>query len=78
MLIRTITLGRLFCRPRLWAHKYTRLGRFGPIFRRNQKDFEVALDAVEAEAGVEFSPAQLAAAGIPTIQGDLTDGSSHG
>jgi hypothetical protein len=64
MLIKTTAVARLFARPRLWAHKYTRLGRFGRIFNRYRKDFEVELSAVEAEAGVEFTPSQLTAAGL--------------
>jgi hypothetical protein len=65
MLIKTTTVAKLFARPRLWAHHHTRAGRFGRIFRHYRKDLDVELSAVEAEASVKFTPAQLAAAGIP-------------
>jgi len=68
MLIAGPAIARLFARPRLWAHKAIRRGRFGPVVKRRGRALLVDLTAVEAAAGTTFTPAQLAAAGVTIIQ----------
>jgi hypothetical protein len=58
-------IARLFARPRLWAYKRIKRGRFGPVVKRRGRALLVDLAAVEAAAGTTFTPAQLAAAGVP-------------
>jgi len=64
MLITAPPIGRLSSRPRLWANLQIRRGRFGPVFRRRGRAYQVELAAVEAALGVRFSSDQLVAAGI--------------
>jgi hypothetical protein len=64
MLIAGPAIAKLFARPRLWAYKRIRNGRFGPIVKRRGRALLVDLAAVEAAAGTIFTPAQLAAAGV--------------
>jgi hypothetical protein len=59
-------IGRLVCRPRLWAYKQIKAGRFGQPTRGRgirARALEVELADVEAALGLKFNPAQLLAAG---------------
>jgi hypothetical protein len=64
MLIGGPAIAKLFARPRLWAYKRIKSGRFGPAMKRRGRALLVDLAAVEAAAGTAFTPAQLAAAGV--------------
>jgi hypothetical protein len=57
-------IASLLLRPLRWAHRAVHRGEFGPIVGKRGKADLVELAAVERRAGLEFSPAQLAAAGV--------------
>ncbi len=62
LLITPPTIGRLLRRPRRWAQRRVVAGAFGPVLKRRGRTYYVDLAAVEAFAGQNFTPAQLAAA----------------
>jgi hypothetical protein len=64
MLIAGPAIAKLFARPRLWAYKGIKRGRFGPVVKSRGRALLVDLAAVQAAAGTTFTPAQLAAAGV--------------
>jgi hypothetical protein len=55
-------------RPRLWANRPVKSGRYGPVIHRCGKAHLVVLDRVEAAEGRTFAPDQLLAAGVSTWQ----------
>jgi hypothetical protein len=64
MLIAGPAIAKLFARPRLWAYKAIKSGRFGPVVKRRGRAQLVDLAVVQAATGMTFTPAQLAAAGL--------------
>jgi hypothetical protein len=64
MLITTPAIAKLFLRPRLWAYRQAKAGRFGPVIRRRGRAFYVPLRNVAAYRGSAFSADQLAALGL--------------
>jgi hypothetical protein len=66
-------IGRLLARPRLWAYRWMKRGEFGPIVRVQGRNC-VDLDGVEELAGRRFDRDQLARAGVPIMQHEVTDG----
>ena len=64
MLVTAPTIARLLFRPRLWAYRRMRAGRYGPIFRQNGHHGLVALAAVEAAEYVTFTPDDLLRVGM--------------
>ena len=64
MLVTGPAIGRLFARPRIWAYRQVRAGRFGPIIKCRGRAFFVDIRNVEARIGYRFSASQLAAAGL--------------
>ena len=64
LLIGATHIGRLLSRPRLWAIRAIRRGRFGTPVVACDGARRVPLETVEAVEGVRFMPVQLAAAGI--------------
>jgi ribulose-5-phosphate 4-epimerase/fuculose-1-phosphate aldolase len=60
MLIGATTLGR-FQRPRLWAFRKIKAGRFGPVVRHHGA-LCVEIAHVETAMGVAFTAEQIAAA----------------
>jgi hypothetical protein len=64
MLVTTPIVAKLFCRPRLWAYRRAKAGRFGPIVRRRGRALYLPLSGVERSIGRRFSHEQLAAVGL--------------
>lgn len=64
MLVTGPTIARLLFRPRLWAYRRMRAGRYGPIVRQNAHHGHVDLRAVEIAERVAFTADDLSRAGI--------------
>jgi len=76
ILVSGSTIARLYGgRTRKWAHEHLRRGSFGPITVAPDGVLFAALSGVEAYAGRSFTAAQLAAAGVPQMEG-VIDGTT--
>jgi hypothetical protein len=74
MLVTGSTIAKLLQRPRMWAFRRIAAGDFGPVYQRGPA-YQVELGRVEAATGMQFTPSQLAAAGItPTKNMETPDG----
>ena len=58
------TIARLKGRPRKWAYRRMKAGRYGPVIHRRGRWQYVALEAVEAAEGMTFPADRLRAVGI--------------
>ena len=69
-------IAALLARPRMWAHRHVKAGHFGPAVKGRGRALEVELAEVAELVGIDFTPAQLAAAGlrIPTEPHEELDG----
>jgi hypothetical protein len=59
----------------MWAHRHVKAGHFGPAVKGRGRALEVELAEVAELVGIDFTPAQLAAAGlrIPMIENCIED-----
>jgi len=57
-------IARLKGRPRKWAYRRMKAGRYGPIIHRRGRWQYVALEAVEQVEGAPFPADRLRAVGI--------------
>jgi hypothetical protein len=63
LLVTAPVVAKLALRPRLWAYRQLKAGRFGAVTRRKGRALEAELAGVEAVLG-PFPPERLRAAGL--------------
>lgn len=64
ILVTAPTIGKLLGRPRMWAYRQIRAGRFGPIVHRRGLWAYVDLRRVQAVEHQTFTHEQLRLAGV--------------